>query len=193
MDRVIQAPANGSSTYFNYKGSHLIVLMAVCDAHYRFILVDIGDPGRQSDGGVLANSEFGQAIENQTLHIPRRRPFPGTSGPVLSFVFVGDEAFPLKENTLQPYPGRNSDESLSIFNYHLSRARRIIENSFGILAAKWRIFRWPIIANPDNVVLYTKAAIALHNFLRTTESSIYYPVGFIDAEDGTGNVINGAW
>ena len=67
---VIQAPANGGSTYFNYKGSHSIVLMAVCDSHYRFIFVDIGDAGRQSDGGVLANSEFGPAIENQSLHIP---------------------------------------------------------------------------------------------------------------------------
>lgn len=59
--------------------------------------------------------------------------------------------------------------------------------------ARWRIFRRPIIAKPDHVVLYTKAAIALHNFLRTTESSIYCPKVFIDAEDGAGNVINGTW
>ena len=91
---------------------------------------------------------------------------------------------------LQPYPGKNLE---SIFNYHLSRSRRIIENSFGILAARWHIFRRPIIANTCNVVLYTKAAIALHNFLRTTESSVYCPPGFIDAEDGAGNVIDGAW
>lgn len=108
-------------------------------------------------------------------------------------VFIGDEGFPLKDNMLRLYPGRNLDENLSIFNYRLSQARRIIENSFGISVARWRIFRRPIIAKPDHVVLYTKAAIALHNFLRTTESSIYCPKVFIDAEDGAGNVINGTW
>ena len=40
---------------------------------------------------------------------------------------------------------------------------------------------------------FTKATIALHNFLRTQESSVYCPTGFIDAEDGTGNVIEGKW
>ena len=81
----------------------------------------------------------------------------------------------------------------AIFNYRLSRARRVIENTFGILASRWRVFRRPIIAEPDRAVSYTKAAIALHNLLRMTESSTYCPPGFIDSEDGMGNTVTGSW
>ena len=94
---------------------------------------------------------------------------------------------------MRPYPGRYLLEPQVIFNYRLSRARRVIENTFGILAARWCIFQRPIIAEPDNVVLYTKAAIALHNFLRSTEPSIYCPSGFTDSEDVDGNIVNGSW
>ena len=37
---------------------------------YRFILLDIGEAGRHSDGGVLSHSVFGKALETNTLSIP---------------------------------------------------------------------------------------------------------------------------
>ena len=40
---------------------------------------------------------------------------------------------------------------------------------------------------------YTKATIALHDYLRTTESSVYCPLGFVDGEDGAGNTMEGSW
>ena len=43
------------------------------------------------------------------------------------------------------------------------------------------------------MVFYTKIAIALHNYLRTTESSVYCPPGFVDGEDGAVNHISGSW
>ena len=168
---VMQAPRGAGSTFFNYKGTHSIVILAVCNAYYRFILVDVGDAGRHSDGGVLSQSTFGQALESHSLPIPSSRALPGTNIEV-PFVFVGDEAFPVRTNMLRSYPGRNLAERAAIFNYRLSRARRTIENSFGVLAARWRIFRRSIIGTPQNVMTFTKAAIVLHNFLRTNESSL---------------------
>ena len=60
---------------------------------------------------------------------------------------------------------KNLPDYEAIFNYHLSCARRIIENTFGILATRFRIFRHPINADPDRVVAYTKATNAFHNYL----------------------------
>lgn len=68
---------------------------------------------------------------------------------------------------MRPYPGRgglNVDQR--IFNYRLSRARRMIESTFGILVSQWRIFRKPIIANVENVYKIIEACVCLHNFIR---------------------------
>ena len=59
------------SSYFNYKGTHSIVLMAVCDSHYRIILVNIGESGRSDDGGIFAKSHFGIAFEGKTIILPK--------------------------------------------------------------------------------------------------------------------------
>ena len=47
----------------------------------------------------------------------------------------------------------------------LSRARPVIENSFVIIAARWRLFRKPIRAGKENISSYISAGVALHNYL----------------------------
>ena len=161
---LIQAPPRSGSVYFNYKKTFSIVLMAVCDSKYRFTLVDIGDSGSQSDGSVFANSFLGHAIENDTLNIPKLSPLPN-SETCLPFVFVGDDAFGLKENMMKPYPSQNRTLEEKVFDYRLSRARRIIENSFGIATARFRIFRRPINAKVSTVRSVTNAIVGLNNSL----------------------------
>ena len=158
---VRQAPSRSGSFYFNYKKSHLIVLMAICNAKYEFTLIDIGDTGRNSDGGVFKNSKIGIAFESNLLHIPEPKKPNGSNIKLL----IGDGAFPLKNYLMKPYPKEILSLKERIYNYRLSRARRIIENTFGILAARCRIFHKPIIANKKTVINVTKAAIALHNYL----------------------------
>ena len=77
------------------KKSHSIVLLAVCNARYEFTLVDIGDAGRQSDGGVYKNSNLGHAIDNNTINRPPASPI-NSSGKEYPYVFVTDDAFQMK-------------------------------------------------------------------------------------------------
>ncbi|GFQ97232.1 DDE Tnp4 domain-containing protein [Trichonephila clavata] len=108
-------------------------------ANYKFVLVDIGAEGHNSDGGVFKNSIFGQSLEKGTLDLPCPVEIPGTTK-MLPFLFIGDEAFPLKSNLMRPYPGVALSKDKAIFNYRLSRARRCVENAFGIMASRFRIF-----------------------------------------------------
>ena len=72
-------------------------------------------------------------------------------------------------------PKNCAERAQIFFNYRLSRARRVIENSFGILASRFRIFRRPILAGQKTLKSITKASVALHNFLITEESNKYIP------------------
>ena len=173
----IQCPGNSGSLFYNYKGFFSIVLMAVCDAHCVFSLINIGDFGSNNDSGVLQNSAMGRALERNTLGIPDAEPFEGIQNP-LPYFLLGDDIFGLKTWMQCPFPGRNILENQRIFNYRLSRARRVIENTFGILTARWGIFNHTINASVKTAEAITKAAFCLHKFLRLTNSAVYCPSDF---------------
>lgn len=166
----IQCPNFSGSKWFNYKGHFSMVLMALVDADYKFIYVDIGDYGHKADGTVFKNSLFGQKFLDKTLGIPPDRLVDDFEhkGPLPHHI-VADEAFPLRPDLMRPYPrgtGPRLDYEEQIFNYRLSRARRIVENAFGILVQRWRIFHKVINLFPENVERIIKACIILHNYLR---------------------------
>lgn len=73
----------------------------------RFTLIDLGGVGRHSDGGTFSHSSFGKGLEEGQMMLPNPTPLPGTTEQELPFVMVGDEAFPLRNYLLRPYPGRN--------------------------------------------------------------------------------------
>ena len=73
----IQVPANTGSQYHNYKQFFSIILMAVVDARYRFVMVDVGANGRACDASVFAASAMSAALENNELSIPPSSPLPG--------------------------------------------------------------------------------------------------------------------
>eukprot|EP00794_Sanderia_malayensis_P002221 gene2221-2529_t len=146
--------------------------------------------GEQLCAILSKNSEMGRAFINGDIGVPSQSVVKGFN---LPHVLVSDAIFGLKPWLMKPYPGRGLDEEQKIFNYRLSRAQHTIENAFGILAARWRIFRQSIKANPTTVDSIVKACICLHNYLRLTDNARYTPAGFVDSEDGSGNVTFGDW
>lgn len=169
----IRAPNKSGSLYFNYKKYFSIVLLAVADAKYRFVIVDVGAYGKNSDGGILQHSKLVSKLQNDTLNIPPNEYLPDTTQE-LPYVFVADEAFPLTKNIMRPYPANQlADQEKRVFNYRLSRARRIVESAFGILQLRFEIFqrRIQVQANYiDNIIL---ACTCLHNYIiNNTKSSM---------------------
>lgn len=160
-------PINAGSTYFNYKKDHSIVLLALVDAQYKFIMIDVGGYGRNSDGGVFEKSLMGRMFEQNQLNVPQNTPICLNSDP-MPYTIVADAAFPLKTYLLKPYSKAKlaNNDANKIFNYRLSRARRTVENAFGILRARFRVFQGPMQVQPDMADRIVQAACVLHNYLR---------------------------
>lgn len=186
----IECPGYSGSEYYNYKGFFSIVLMAMCDASYCFTLVDVSNYWKDNDAHIFNNSDMGKAFLGDEMNIPAANM---VSGHKLPYVIISDEMFALKPWLMKPFPGQGLDEEQAIFNYRLSRCRRTIENTFGILSARRRIFRRPIRAVPETVDSIIKACLCLHNYLRLTENAQYIPAGFVDSEDASGNINPGDW
>lgn len=186
----IQQPADTGSEFFNYKHFFSVILLAMVDANYRFVYVDVGAAGRAGDAGVFADSALRQALTANTLDIPEPSILRGTSTKVAYHV-VGDDAFPLTSYMMKPYPHRNLVKQKRVFNYRLSRARRVVENAFGILAHRWRIFLTTIKLSPDKVTDIIFAACCLHNFMIGKNIGNYSGVADVENEDHT--VIRGMW
>ncbi|GBN54696.1 hypothetical protein AVEN_206930-1 [Araneus ventricosus] len=110
------------------------------------------------------------------------------------YVIVADGAFTLNENIMKPYSHQFNKVQKRIFNYRLSRARRIVENVFGICSSTFRILRKPMLLHPQKAAIVSMTVTLLHNFLRASESSnsSYCPPGTFE-NDVNGEYVPGLW
>lgn len=161
----IKCPINSGSSHFNYLKYFSIVLQGVADAEKKFITIEVGARGKQSDGGTFAASTLFQLLNSNTFNVPPDKELPGTTIK-LPHVLIGDEAYPLKTFLMRPYPSRSLNAIRENFNNRLSTARKCIECAFGILRAKWRILGKDIEVNPDKAISIIKCTCILHNIIR---------------------------
>lgn len=103
------------STYFYSEKYFSKVLLAVCDSNNRFTFVDIG----------VDSVLFQKMLEN-TFNTSDDRQV-SVDGDLLSFIFVGDEAFGLSSRMVRPYRGKNLSQKKEIFI--IDRLSRVLKLS----------------------------------------------------------------
>lgn len=158
----IKAPPNSGSNFFNYKGFFSIVLQGVADSDLKFVAVEVGAYGKESDGGIFSRSQIKRVLSTNTVQLPvTAPPLPG-SDIALPYFLIGDAAYPLQPYCMTPISSHLTYER-RIFNYRHSRARRCIECAFGALAAKWRVLKTTIETRLETAEMIVLASVALHN------------------------------
>jgi hypothetical protein len=188
------------SLCYNYKLFNSVALLAVCDAYGRFLFVDIGAYGGSCDARILEDTEFYKQMQSGELQRPDPRPLPGTDDPLDCFV-IGDSAFQhhvwLQKGYALSTMRKLNAETIRrlIYNYRICRARRIVEDGFGLFAMEWRIFRTEIVAGETLLNLIISAACCLHNFLLAdAEQRLRRKPNLVDHENTeTGEIVDGTW
>ena len=66
----MECPKNTGSLYRNYKEFFSLLLLAVCDAKYKYIFISVRQYGSTNDSAVLKNSELVRRLESCSLNIP---------------------------------------------------------------------------------------------------------------------------
>ena len=187
----LRNPSHGGSHFFNYKRFYSMVLLAVVDSEYRFMYIDVGAIGSESDAGIFGQTRLRELVEKKLAHIPEPKPLPGTENTLCDYFFVGDDAFPLRHYLMKPFPSRALSHKERLFNYRLSRARRTVENAFGILANRFRVFHSSICLQPQNVETVIIAGCVLHNMLRNRKL-INTSIGdYVNQQ--TNDIVDGLW
>lgn len=88
----------------------------------------------------------------------------GTNVPAL---LIGDSAFKLAPNLMKPYPFKvDMSNKQILFNKRLSSCRRVVENAFGHLEARFRKLGRGLEVNIIHIIFVTNKTIILiiHGF-----------------------------
>lgn len=160
----IQCPSMSGSTYFNYKHRFSIQLMAACDANlYR-------ESRPQCRWRCIGSVRLRSRYRGKFTCLPPSASLPGVDSD-LPYVFGADEAFPLQPPITRPYPGRRLEKEQVIYNDMLFRACRTIENAFWHVCEVEGFASAHHCQNEQGDINIVKAACALHNWLRTWQTS----------------------
>lgn len=121
----IRKPKQSGSLYYNHKRFCSIILLALVDADYEFIWVNLGGNRSVLDAGIFNHTGVCPALEQGLLRVWWQRHSLLSCGRwCISIAYLDDKNHTFPEEKL--------------FNYRLSRARSVVENTFGITTYRWR-------------------------------------------------------
>lgn len=138
----------------------------------KFTYINIGSAGKNNDSCIFERSSLKKCHERDKLFVENSSVINNVNVPVL---LIGDSAFRLSRYLLKPYPFKtNQPPNERNFNYHLSKCRRVIENAFGQLKARFRKIGKGLEVAPHNCNVVIKACCLLHNFLKDQQDDVVY-------------------
>ena len=156
----IQKPKNGSS-FYNYEHTYSNILMAIAGPEYEWLYANVGSNGRVNNSGIWNKTSLLRGIQDGSFKLPTDENLSNVE--ITPYIFLGDDAFVLKKFMMKPFPQQGLTGEKGIYNYRHSRARRISENLFRILANRWSVFLTIINLKPKYVEDVNFAALILHN------------------------------
>jgi hypothetical protein len=136
--------------------------MALVDADYKFRWVNIAAPGGFSETQIWNQSELKKVIERGLISLPTSNPLPGDDKP-MGYYFIADDAFGMKPWLMKPFSRQGLAYDERIFDYRLLRARRVVENAFGILANRFRCLLSVMNQKPETVHVTVLTCVCFRN------------------------------
>ncbi|XP_067615356.1 uncharacterized protein [Eurosta solidaginis] len=189
----LRCPKKDLVSFYQKKGKYIFSIFGACDAKYKFTGIDVAVHQNKEVGEVWTTG-FESKVIKGLLHLPERKFLPN-SNIRFPYYFVGDSTCALKPNIMRPFPDISSKykrDNIETFNWHLNRTYQKIDNTFGVIAARWKIWTTPMVMAPKKMEIVVKATILLHNFALTHDTTSYMPFGYVDRYEGD-TLIRGDW
>ncbi|XP_064468466.1 uncharacterized protein LOC135379146 [Ornithodoros turicata] len=164
----VSPPKLHAVDYHNYKGWYSIILLELVDHHYRFRYINLGSPGRCHDAHVYGRSRLCALVNGDHFRSPvtiiEETPVPP--------IILCDQAFPLTANLMKPFANASKDTPEAAFNYNPSKTRRIVENAYGRLKARFRFIMKHMECRIPTAKRAIRAACTLNNICEALKDSV---------------------
>ncbi len=184
---LIKCLRNGESLFYNYKGFYSIILLALVDADYKFLWIDIRQNGSSSDAQIFNQSELKESIENGMIGFAPADPL-AQDDRLMPYFLLGDDAIALRIWLMISFSNRNMSDVQRIFNYRLSQGQGI---AFSILANQFQCVLSPLLQQSNTVNSIVLACVCLHNLMHMCYPGLQNAL--LDQEGEQYQVILGSW